>query len=83
MVTVYPSPTNLGFAGGNNLALRALGFGDPQADFSLLPKAVYLLNPDTVRAQRVYCPIVKDALGTSHPWRGGSEACLWRWELPA
>ncbi len=48
MVTVYPSPTNLGFAGGNNLALRALGFGDPQADFSLLPKAVYLLNPDTV-----------------------------------
>lgn len=48
IVTVYDSPTNLGFAGGNNLALRALGFGDPQADSSLLPKAVYLLNPDTV-----------------------------------
>ncbi len=30
-VDFIPSPTNLGFAGGNNLALRALGF-DPLAD---------------------------------------------------
>lgn len=34
------SPQNLGFAGGNNAALRALG-----AD---LPSAVYLLNSDTI-----------------------------------
>ncbi len=37
---------NVGFAGGNNLALRELGFdGRANAD---LPEAVYLLNPDTI-----------------------------------
>lgn len=35
---------NLGFAAGNNLALRAMGFPD-EAD---LPATVLLLNPDTV-----------------------------------
>jgi N-acetylglucosaminyl-diphospho-decaprenol L-rhamnosyltransferase len=38
------SPTNLGFAGGNNVALRAMGFGERGA---ALPHAVLLLNPDT------------------------------------
>jgi N-acetylglucosaminyl-diphospho-decaprenol L-rhamnosyltransferase len=49
--TLIASSTNLGFAGGNNLALRQIGFSDepgqPQAAESL-PKAVYLLNPDTL-----------------------------------
>ncbi len=40
------SDTNLGFAGGNNHALRLLGFGDRKAPPDG-PKAVYLLNPDT------------------------------------
>ncbi len=45
------SQANLGFAGGNNLALRALGFtdsplADPIEDVSQ-PSAVYLLNSDT------------------------------------
>ena len=35
---------NLGFAGGNNLALRAIGFPDGAE----LPDAVLLLNPDTL-----------------------------------
>lgn len=40
------SPENLGFVRGNNLALRQMGFdGAASAD---LPKAVYLLNPDTI-----------------------------------
>jgi N-acetylglucosaminyl-diphospho-decaprenol L-rhamnosyltransferase len=50
-VTLIASDTNLGFAGGNNLALRRIGFsgqpGQPQ-DTENLPKAVYLLNPDTL-----------------------------------
>jgi N-acetylglucosaminyl-diphospho-decaprenol L-rhamnosyltransferase len=36
------SSDNLGFAGGNNLALRRLGFGDAEQ----LPDFVLLLNPD-------------------------------------
>lgn len=46
---VIDSPQNLGFAAGNNLALRALGFGlgaDTPPDET--PRAVYLLNPDTL-----------------------------------
>lgn len=52
---VIASATNLGFAGGNNAALRALGFHDepsqnaPQEkNNDTLPRAVYLLNPDTI-----------------------------------
>jgi N-acetylglucosaminyl-diphospho-decaprenol L-rhamnosyltransferase len=50
-VTLIASSTNLGFAGGNNLALRHIGFSDQpnqHQDVSDLPKAVYLLNPDTL-----------------------------------
>lgn len=50
-VTLIASRTNLGFAGGNNHAFRQMGFSDkpvqPQ-DVAGLPKAVYLLNPDTL-----------------------------------
>jgi N-acetylglucosaminyl-diphospho-decaprenol L-rhamnosyltransferase len=47
--TLIASATNLGFAGGNNHALRLMGFGDPSGtgDPDRLPQAVYLLNPDT------------------------------------
>ncbi len=45
-VKVISSPTNLGFGAANNMGLRALGFG--QSATSTLPKAVYLLNPDTL-----------------------------------
>ncbi|MDQ4075478.1 MAG: glycosyltransferase family 2 protein [Chloroflexota bacterium] len=43
-VEVLEPGENLGFAGGNNLALRHLGFGDGQAGMA---EFVWLLNPDT------------------------------------
>jgi GT2 family glycosyltransferase len=43
---IIASERNLGFAGGNNAALRAMGF--PDASAATLPDAVLLLNPDTV-----------------------------------
>lgn len=45
-VECLASAQNLGFGRANNLALRHLGFGQPQAD--MLPRVVYLLNPDTI-----------------------------------
>jgi hypothetical protein len=45
-IHVIASQENLGFARANNLAMRALGFGG--AGEKPLPKAVYLLNPDTI-----------------------------------
>lgn len=48
-VQVIASDENLGFAGGNNRGLQALGFGKSNpASISELPSAVYLLNPDTL-----------------------------------
>lgn len=45
-VNLIAGERNRGFAGGNNIALRAMGFGGRRrAD---LPRAVYLLNPDTL-----------------------------------
>lgn len=48
-VTLIASDRNLGFAAGNNLALRQLGFGAASeiAVASKSSRAVYLLNPDT------------------------------------
>lgn len=45
-VKIIASTTNLGFAGANNVALRQIGFGTNSN--VVLPKAVYLLNPDTI-----------------------------------
>lgn len=48
-VNLIASPKNLGFAAGNNAALRALGFGDnPPLPNPAGPRAVFLLNPDTL-----------------------------------
>ena len=54
-VHLIASDKNLGFAGGNNHALRAIGFDAPVSPRQdLLPRAVFLLNPDTlVEAQAV------------------------------
>ena len=51
-VHLIASQRNLGFAGGNNTALRAIGFSEAGAERSngsalALPDAVLLLNPDT------------------------------------
>jgi N-acetylglucosaminyl-diphospho-decaprenol L-rhamnosyltransferase len=48
-VELIASSKNLGFAGGNNCALRRMGFGpDSTMAADELPRAVYLLNPDTI-----------------------------------
>jgi N-acetylglucosaminyl-diphospho-decaprenol L-rhamnosyltransferase len=47
-VNLTASSDNLGFAAGNNLALRRMGFGDGQTSPDALPRAVFLLNPDTL-----------------------------------
>ncbi len=51
-VQLIAGETNLGFAGGNNRALRAIGFCNPgetpPAAAANLPGAVLLLNPDTI-----------------------------------
>ena len=50
-VRLVASDKNLGFAGGNNAALRAMGFTGPgwpsRGPAAQLPEAVLLLNPDT------------------------------------
>ncbi len=47
-VKVLAQVGNLGFAAGNNVAMRALGFQDIPAPNPHGPKAVLLLNPDTL-----------------------------------
>lgn len=44
-VRLIASEDNLGFARANNLGLRQIGFGEAGR---VLPRAVYLLNPDTI-----------------------------------
>jgi GT2 family glycosyltransferase len=39
---------NVGFAAANNSAMRAMGFGDADITANALPRAVYLLNSDTL-----------------------------------
>ena len=52
-IHLIASTENLGFAAGNNAALREMGFADPQSgsnadpEKTRLPGAVLLLNPDT------------------------------------
>lgn len=45
-VKLIVSQQNLGFAAANNVALREIGFGNGAANN--LPRAIYLLNPDTI-----------------------------------
>jgi GT2 family glycosyltransferase len=60
-VQLIASKDNLGFAAGNNLALRALGFCDQPAPNPAGPRAVFLLNPDTL-VQRGAVRALYDAL---------------------
>lgn len=50
-IDVIMSDENLGFVRANNLALRNLGFDQSGVDPASLPRAVYLLNPDTITLQ--------------------------------
>lgn len=61
-VNLIASRENLGFAGGNNYILRQIGFG--KTTLIELPKAVYLLNSDTITqpgaTQALYRPLMSD-----------------------
>lgn len=46
-IELIASDRNLGFAAGNNAALRAMGFDKPPEEADNHPAAVLLLNPDT------------------------------------
>jgi N-acetylglucosaminyl-diphospho-decaprenol L-rhamnosyltransferase len=62
-VNLTASAENLGFAGGNNYVLRRIGFNGPNP--SELPKAVYLLNSDTITTpsatRQLYDALFSDA----------------------
>jgi N-acetylglucosaminyl-diphospho-decaprenol L-rhamnosyltransferase len=62
-VKLVVSPQNLGFAGGNNHALRMMGFTDTPTpnEHDDAPRAVYLLNSDT-RTQTGATRTLYDAL---------------------
>lgn len=60
-VQLITSKDNLGFAAGNNLALRALGFCDQPTPNPAGPRALFLLNPDTL-VQRGAIQALYDAL---------------------
>ncbi len=47
-VQLIASQENLGFGRANNLALHRMGFGDTGLPAAPKPKAIYLLNPDTL-----------------------------------
>lgn len=47
-VRLITNTENRGFGAANNIALRALGFGSEKAGTENLPRAVYLLNSDTL-----------------------------------
>jgi N-acetylglucosaminyl-diphospho-decaprenol L-rhamnosyltransferase len=47
-VQVIDTGANLGFAAGNNVGLHKLGFADTPTSSPNAPRAVFLLNPDTL-----------------------------------
>lgn len=61
------SADNIGFGRANNLAMRQMGFGGPTPE-DQLPRAVYLLNPDTI-THRGATRALYDAL-YAHPRAG-------------
>src|SRR5262245_10211896 len=56
-VTLLAQERNLGFAAGNNVALRSLGFSDRAAPNLNGPRAVFLLNPDTLILPGAICAL--------------------------
>lgn len=62
-VRLTASADNLGFGRANNLALRQMGFG--QLGAAPLPRAVFLLNPDTLTqpgaTRALYAALMADA----------------------
>jgi len=64
------SSENLGFVRGNNLALREIGFGG--AATADLPRAVYLLNPDTITRPGATMALFKAVTAEGGPGLAGA-----------
>jgi GT2 family glycosyltransferase len=61
-VKLIASRENLGFAGGNNAAMKAMGFGGNASDD--LPEAVFLLNPDTIIQSGAVSALYRQVMAT-------------------
>lgn len=72
-VELLASEENLGFAAGNNLALRAMGFGRLTGD--ALPRAVYLLNPDTRSSAGATSALYQTLVATPGVGLVGAQLC--------
>lgn len=72
-VQLLASVENLGFAAGNNLALRAMGFGRLKGDE--LPRAVYLLNPDTQSSAGATSTLYEALVATPGVGLVGAQLC--------
>jgi len=72
---VIEEPGNPGFAGGNNRALRQVGFSEKRqpVDENLLPEFVLLLNPDTIVKQGAIKRLLR---GLESSGAGLAGACL-------
>jgi N-acetylglucosaminyl-diphospho-decaprenol L-rhamnosyltransferase len=66
-VRLVESPVNGGYAAGNNLGLRAFGFGPGRSD---APRYALLLNPDTVVPETALAAMV--AYLDAHPQAGAA-----------
>ncbi|PJF44141.1 MAG: glycosyltransferase family 2 protein [Phototrophicales bacterium] len=63
-VQLIESQQNLGFGGGNNLALRTIGFGQ-SVPIKQLPDAVYFLNSDTLTQSKATITLFQTLLAYS------------------
>ncbi len=67
-VLLIENPVNSGYAAGNNLGLRALGFGPGAGGDAPAPRYALLLNPDTVVPPEALAEMV--AYLDAHPEAG-------------
>lgn len=58
-VELIVNAANTGYSAGNNVAMRALGFGQMTVPVAMLPRYVLLLNPDTVLSPAALAQMVR------------------------
>lgn len=58
-VELIVNAANIGYSAGNNVAMRALGFGQMTVPVAMLPRYVLLLNPDTVLSPAALAQMVR------------------------
>jgi len=71
-VELIANTANIGYSAGNNVAMRAVGFTQPNGAAERLPRYVLLLNPDTVLPPTALADMVRfmdqrPAIGVAGP----------------